>query len=245
MNSVTTIVHSSVGKKVLMGVTGLIMVGWLTIHMAGHLIMFSGQDAYNNYAHFIQSGFGLEPALLWGMRLFMLAAIGGHIWAAVALTQQNAAARPVAYAAGRQNRVTTYPARLMRIGGMFLLLYLIFHLAHLTAGVLSGSEFAMGGKPWVKEDAYANMIHGLSNPVIGVVYLLATVALGAHLRHGVWSAFHTLGLSDPRWDAIKSGLGNLVPVAIVGGFVVVVLAAMGGVFAPPDPAWHPPAHWLH
>lgn len=245
MNALSSLVQSSIGKKVIMGVTGFVMIGWVTIHMAGHFIMFSGQDAYNAYAHFIQSGFGVEPALLWILRLVMLGAIGAHIWAAVALTRLNAAARPVAYAGGRQNRITGYPALLMRVGGIFLLLYLLFHLAHLTGGAFSGSSFAMAGKPFVREDAYANMVHGLSNPVVGLIYLAALAALGAHLKHGVWSAFQTLGLGDPRWDFVKVGLGNLLPVVVAGGFALVVIVAMAGGFAPPDPSWAPPAHWLH
>lgn len=244
-NAVGSLTQSSIGKKVIMGVSGFVMVGWVTIHMAGHFIMFSGQEAYNAYAHFIQSGFGIEPALLWLARAVMLGAIGAHIWAAITLTQQNRAARPVDYAGGRVNRVTGYPAQLMRIGGVFILFYLIGHLAHMTMGLFSGSEFAMAGKTWVHADAYATMVHGLSNPVVGVLYLAATVALGAHLKHGVWSAFHTLGLADARWDFLKVGLGNVLPVVIAGGFGLVVIVAMVGGFEAPDPNWAPPAHWLH
>lgn len=244
MNAVSSLVQSSVGKKVVMGVTGLVMIGWVTIHMAGHWIMFLGQDAYNAYAHFIQSGFGVEPALLWIMRLFMLGALGAHIWAAVALTAQNRRARSQDYVGGRVNQATTYPAQLMRLGGVLLVFYIIFHLGHLTVGAFSGSDLLMSGKPWVKEDAYANMVYGLANPAVAVAYIVASLALGAHLQHGVWSAFHTLGLADPRWDFVKVGLGRVIPVVVAGGFVVVVVAAAAGLFAAPDPSWRPPAHWL-
>lgn len=243
MNALSSLFTSTIGKKVVMATTGLIMVFWLLVHMAGHFIMFSGQGAYNHYAHFIQSGFGVEPALLWLMRAGMLGAVVAHIASAISLTRRNVEARPIPYAAGRVNQVTGYPAQLMRIGGIFLLLYMLFHLAHLTVGLFG--ETVLMAVPFDRKDAYANMMYGLANPGVAVLYLLALAALGAHLRHGVWSAFHTLGLSDPRWDFVKTGLGNALPVLIAGGFAVVVIAVVAGVLPPPDPGWRPPKHWTH
>src|SRR5690606_18867393 len=150
------LVQSTVGRKVVMATTGLIMVLWLFLHMAGNLLVFVGQDAFNKYAAFIQSGFNAEPALLWAMRLVLLATLVLHAWAAITLTQRNRAARPVAYQGGRKDRVTNPAARSMMLAGLVVALFLLFHLAHLTFG--SFSDDAIQREAFVHGDAYRNMV---------------------------------------------------------------------------------------
>lgn len=242
MTALTNLVSSTIGKKVAMAVTGLLMVAWIFLHMAGNLLVFAGQDHFNRYAHLIQSGFNVEPALVWIMRAGLLAIVGVHIWAAVGLTGRNRAARPVAYAAGRKSRATTYAAEFMLFGGVVVLAFLAFHLAHLTVGVFS--DDAVQHATFVKEDAYRNLVVGLGNPIVGAFYIVANLALGAHLHHGVSSAFQTLGLNDGRWNPVKSGLGTWVPLLVVGGNVCVALSCLFGVgalLAVPDLGWTPPA----
>lgn len=240
MTALTNLVSSTIGKKVLMGVTGLVMVAWLFVHMSGNLLVFAGQQHFNEYAHFIQSGFGVEPALLWVMRLVMLGAIGGHIWAAAGLVQRNRAARSTDYQGGRKNRATTYFAQFMLGGGVVVLLYLIFHLLHLTVGVWSDDVIQQAS--FDRTDAYKNLVVGLSNKAVGAVYIIANLALGAHLAHGVGSAFQTLGANDQRWNPVKRGLGMWLPLLIAGGNVVIALTCMfatGTLIEAPDPNWTP------
>ncbi len=238
MTALTTLVRSTIGRKVVMGFTGLVMVGWLTIHTLGNLLVFSGQDAFNHYAAFIQSGFGVEPALLWFLRAFMLGAIASHVWAAIGLTARNRAARPEAYAAGRKDRVTNYAARFMLIGGIMVLLFLLFHLAHLTVGVFSAD--AIQARKFVHGDAYRNLVVGLKNPVVAIFYILANMALAAHLRHGVTSGLQTLGLDHPRYNSLKTQLGVVVPLFIAGGNVIIALSILAGFVPPIDPKWSVP-----
>lgn len=229
MTALASLASSTIGKKAIMAVTGIVMFLWLTIHMAGNLLVFAGQKHFNDYAHFIQSGFGVEPALLWVMRLVMLGTIAAHVWAAIGLTRRNLGARAVRYAGGRKDRRTKYVAHFMAGGGFVLLLYLVFHLLHLTVGVVPLGE----GVAFAKENAYRNLVVGVGNPLVGGFYVLANVALFAHLWHGVESAFQTLGLDHPKWNAYKQGLGLGFPVLIAGGNIVIACAIMAGLVAAP------------
>jgi len=231
MSAVATLIQSTVGKKVVMAATGLLMVGWLFLHMMGNLLVFAGQEHFNHYAEFIQSGFGVEPGLLWAMRAFMLGAIVAHIWAAVSLRRVIAEARPVGYAVAPVRHASTAAGRLMLVGGVVLLGYVVFHLLHFTVGAFS--DDAIQRAAFERGNAYKNLVVGLSNPPVALVYLLATFALGAHLHHGTQSAFQTLGLSNPSWDGPRRAIGTWVPVLIAGGNLIVVSAVLLGLGVDP------------
>lgn len=239
MSAVGSLVQSTIGKKVAMGATGLVLVGWIFLHMAGNTLVFMGQESFNHYAAFIQSGFGVEPALLWLMRAFMLGCIGVHIWAARALTLANRAARPVAYQAPTVTRETTYAARFMLLGGLVVLAFLAFHLAHLTLGVVPES---ISNTVFNHKDAYANLVRGMKNPGVALFYVIANLALAAHLRHGVTSGLQTLGLNHPKYDGLKKNLGVWVPGLLLAGNLSVVFASLLGLVADPNPNWLPASH---
>lgn len=242
MTAFTSLISSTIGKKVAMAGSGLAMVAFLFLHMSGNLLVFAGQEHFNRYAHMIQSGFNIEPALLWVMRAGLLAMVAVHIWAAQALAGRNRAARPQAYAGGRKNRITSYAAEFMLFGGLVVVAFLLFHLAHLTVGVFS--DDAIQHAPFLREDAYRNLVVGLGNPIVGAFYILANLALAAHLHHGIGSAMQTLGLNDGRWNPVKAGLTRWVPLLILCGNLSVALACMfgsGTLIAQPDLAWTPPA----
>ncbi|MCB9680409.1 MAG: succinate dehydrogenase cytochrome b subunit [Alphaproteobacteria bacterium] len=240
MTAFFSLAKSTIGKKAIMAGSGLIMVGWIVLHMAGNLLVFAGQDHFNAYAEMIQSGFHIEPALLWAMRITLLACVGLHIWAAVGLSGRNRAARPVAYAGGRKNHATSYAAEFMLGAGVVLLLYLVFHLLHLTVGVFS--DDVVQHAAFSKKDAYRNLVVGVGNPVVGAFYVLANLALGMHLHHGIKSAFQTLGLNDDRWNPLKDALTRWVPVFTTGAALLVALSCMFGVgvlIEAPDLSWTP------
>ncbi len=242
MSALTNLLQSTIGKKAAMAATGLIMAGWLFLHMAGNLLVFAGPEHFNRYAAMIQSGFNIEPALVWVMRIGLLAAIAVHIWAARGLTALNRAARPQAYAGGRKNRATSYAAEFMLFGGLVVLTFLIFHLAHLTVGAFSND--IVHHATFSRHNAYLNLVVGLNNPIVGAFYIVANLALAAHLHHGIASGMQTLGLNDDRWNPVKVSLSRWFPLVLLVGNVSVALACMfgkGTILVLPDPNWTPPS----
>ena len=220
--------RSTIGQKVLMGTTGLMLVGFVVIHMIGNLLIFShpGEDGVHPldaYGHFLQHG---THGLIWVARLGLLGAVGVHIWSAVSLTRKNLKARGGRYAGGRKNAATTYAARTMRYGGMIIFLFIIYHLLHLTFGKLDGA----GHGAFEYGEVYANVVTSFSQPVVAGVYIVAMAALALHLYHGIWSGLYTLGLSHPQYDtarrllaaavAVGVGIGNCsIPIAVLAGVI--------------------------
>lgn len=230
MNALAKLVRSTIGKKIIMAVSGIAMVLWLLMHMAGNLLVFMGQEEFDAYAEWIQSGFGASPEFLWGMRILMLLLIVAHIRAAISLTALNRAARPERYAVALRTRRTTYAARFMMLGGLVVLGFLLFHIAHLTVGAF---PVDLGSTSFEHGEAYHNLVHGLSHPAVAALYILANLALAAHLWHGVTSGMQTLGLNHPRYARLKLGLGVLLPVLIAGGNIFIALGVLAGLPASP------------
>ena len=164
--------RSTIGKKVIMAVTGLIMVGFVVVHMLGNLQAFQGPERINAYSAFLHS----TGELLWVARTVLLVAVILHIDAAVQLTRIAHAARPLPYAE-RRPQVSTLASRTMRWGGVVLVAFIVFHILHMTTGTVHPS-FAAG-------DVYHNLVTGLRVWPVAIFYLLAMAALGLHLYHGV------------------------------------------------------------
>jgi succinate dehydrogenase / fumarate reductase, cytochrome b subunit len=210
---------TTVGKKVVMAVTGLILFGFVIVHMLGNLQVYIGPEAINAY------GVGLRTLLhgagIWIFRAVLLGAVVLHIWAMTALTVANRRARNVGYREWKA-RDSTYASRTMRWSGVFLLAFIIFHLLHFTTGDVH-PDFIPG-------DVYHNVITGFQVVPVAILYILATLVLGLHLFHGSWSMLQTLGLNHPRYNRLRNvvcvGLAALVvignlsfPVAVLTGFL--------------------------
>jgi succinate dehydrogenase / fumarate reductase cytochrome b subunit len=208
---------STVGKKVVMAVTGVILFGFVVAHMIGNLQVYLGAHALDEYAVFLRE-FG-HGAGLWVARIGLLAATVLHIWAAVALTATSLAARSVGYRQ-RHWRDSTYASRTMRWSGPILLLFIIYHLLHMTTGSVH-PDFHHG-------QVYRNVITGFSSLPVTIFYVAAQLALGLHLYHGIWSMLHTLGLSHPRWDGLRSGFSTLFALIVVIGNISIPLAVLAG-----------------
>ena len=176
---------SSVGKKIVMGVTGLVLVAFVVGHMAGNLQFFAGSERFNAYSHLLQVDI-IE--LTWLLRVTLLASVVLHIVAAYQLTMRNRAARPADYAK-REPQVSTYAARTMRWGGVYLLLFIPYHLMHFTFGNLHPA--------FVRGQAYGNVVIGFESFWVGIFYLGAMAFLSLHLYHGAWAVFRTLGVARP------------------------------------------------
>ena len=213
---------TTIGKKVVMATSGLIVVGWLVLHMLGHIAAFAGREVYNAYAAMLAD----RPPLLWGQRLVVLAALGAHIHAAFSLWARNSEARPKQYIR-RKDVATNYAALTMRYGGLVLLSFIIYHVLHLTVGLTGhlGYEFRPG-------DVYNNLVLGFQRPVVAGFYILAQCALGMHLFHGIWSLTQTLGLDHPKYNQLRQLIAAGLTLVIVMGFISVPVSVLTGVLQP-------------
>jgi succinate dehydrogenase / fumarate reductase cytochrome b subunit len=223
MAAALTLYRSSIGKKTIMALTGLIGIGFVVMHMVGNLKVFLGAQAFNDYAHFLRE-FG-EPVLpystvLWIIRLVLLGAVALHILAAYQLTRQDWAGRPVRYA--RQKPVqATFASRTMRWGGIILALFIVYHIAHMTLGLVH-PNFEEG-------NAYQNYVVAFQSWPVTLAYVVAMLALGLHIYHGFWSLFQTLGLNNRTYNQLLRGLALLIALVLVGGFLAPALAVLFGV----------------
>jgi len=225
--------RSSLGKKAVMAITGLILFGWIFLHMLGNLklympahadadgVMRPAMDIYAVGLRELGAPFAPEAALLWLTRIILLAAVVLHIHAAYALTRMASAARPVDYR-NREYVKASYASRTMRWGGVIILLFIIYHLLHLTTGQ-AHPQFAHG-------EVHHNVVSGLQVWWVAAVYIIANLALGLHLYHGVWAMFGSLGVTNARVEswrrafatafAVVITLGNIsFPIAVLTGFV--------------------------
>jgi succinate dehydrogenase / fumarate reductase cytochrome b subunit len=198
-----TFFGSTIGKKVVMAVTGLILFGFVIGHMIGNLQVFLGPKVLNDYSIFLREF--AHGAGIWVARAVLLAAVILHIWSAYALTMMNRAARPQGYREWNA-RESTYASRTMRWSGVLVLAFIVYHLLHFTTGTVH-PDFIPG-------DVYHNVITGLRVVPAAIFYLVAMVALGMHLYHGSWSMLQTLGLNHPRWNKLRF--------AVCVGFAAVV-----------------------
>jgi succinate dehydrogenase / fumarate reductase cytochrome b subunit len=207
---------STIGRKIVMALTGIILVGFITVHMSGNLLVHRGPEAMNHYAAFLKS----QLPLLWGTRIILLVAVGFHVHAALTLSRRAAAARPARYASLKP-QASTASSRLMRVGGILLLVFIVFHILHFTTGTILPSQFVEG-------EAYQNVVRSFSIGWVAAFYLVAMAALALHLHHGVWSLFQTLGANHPHFNGFRRGLAWFLAVVIPVGFVSVPLAVVFG-----------------
>jgi succinate dehydrogenase / fumarate reductase cytochrome b subunit len=209
---------STVGKKVVMAVTGIVLVAFVFGHMVGNLQMFLGADVMNRYAAFLKS----TGELLWVVRAGLLAAAVLHIIAAYQLTQINRKARPDGYAR-MEPQVSTLASRTMRVGGVTLAAFIVFHILHFTTGDLHPAFSHTG--------VYGNVILGFRVWWVSLFYIVAMASLGLHLFHGVWSGFRTLGVAKPSPEPIHRKLALGVAVIVWAGFTVIPVAVMLGILS--------------
>jgi succinate dehydrogenase / fumarate reductase, cytochrome b subunit len=216
MNRLAVFWQSSVGKKAVMAVTGFILVAYLLTHVLANLLVFNGPERINRYAQLLHS----SGAALWGARLILLAALILHIIAATQLAIRSRAARPEPYAGGRDPQVSTVAARTIRWGGALILLFLIYHILHFTTGTAHPD--------FVELNPHHNVSTGFRNPLVAAVYLLAMVAVGLHLYHGVWSSGRSLGLSQPSPRPLHRRIALVLAVFVWLGFTAIVIAGFLG-----------------
>ncbi|WP_432995241.1 succinate dehydrogenase cytochrome b subunit [Dactylosporangium sp. CA-233914] len=207
-----------------MAATGILLVLFLFAHMAGNLKIFVGAEAFDHYGHWLRDlGAPLLPhtGFLWLQRGGLTVAVLAHIFAAVVLARRARAARPVRYA-HRPKVQGSYAARTMRWGGVIILLFVVFHILDLTTGTLN----PVGDK----QHPHANVVadFAASRWYVTLFYALAIVAIGFHLRHGIFSALRTLGQRTPRGERIARAVALVLSLVLVVGYLSVPFAVLTG-----------------
>jgi len=217
--------RSAIGKKWVMAITGIMLLGFVLAHMIGNWKVFLGKEHLNVYGEWLRT-LG-EPALprttlLWLMRIGLIGAFFGHIVAAYQLTRMNQKARPTKYQSKRDYVAANFASRTMRWTGIIVGLFVIFHLADLTWGPANPN--------FVRGDPYDNLFNSFDRVPVAIIYIVAMLALGFHIFHGAWSMFQSLGLNNPRWNiwrryfavgfAVLITVGNIsMPLLITTGVV--------------------------
>ncbi|MCF3173250.1 succinate dehydrogenase [Streptomyces sioyaensis] len=218
-----TLWHSTVGKKTVMAVSGLVMLLYLVVHMLGNLKIFFGPGEFDHYAHWLRTvgaPFMHQEWTLWVVRVVLVAAVVAHAVSAYQLSRRDIRARPDAYVHKKPR--ASYATRTMRWGGIILGLFLVWHLLDLTTGTVHPGGFQPG-------HPYQNVVDTFSTWYGNVIYLVAMLALGLHVRHGFWSAAQTLGVGSRRRDRALKTTADLLALVLTVGFVAVPLAVMTGV----------------
>ena len=249
MCALCSFLKTTIGRKILMALTGLVLVLFVLGHMLGNLQIFFGPDAINAYAYKLHHV--MPVAMLWGIRLFLLACIGVHIWAAISLTLDNRKARPQGYDQNKSVQAT-YSAKTMRMSGIILLAFIIFHIAHYTARIVPGKEYnqqiadvalVKHGEPVLHNGEVVMtfnvndmMIAGFHVWWVSAFYIIATGLLCMHLTHGVSSMFQTVGLRNQLWRARLDRFALIYGVVVFLGFAVIPVAAMTGILKKTAPA---------
>ncbi|HSB53760.1 MAG TPA: succinate dehydrogenase cytochrome b subunit [Gemmatimonadales bacterium] len=216
MNRFAQFWSSTLGKKVVMGVTGLIMVGFVIAHMLGNLQAFESAEKFNAYGAMLQ---GPLHEVVLALRVVLLVSVLLHIVAAYQLTMRSRSARPVGYAR-TEPQMSTLASRTIRIGGIVLLLFIPYHLLHFTTGDVHPD--------FIRGDVYHNLVTGLARPGVAIFYVVAMLALGLHLYHGAWSAFRTMGVGPEDPHPRHRPLTTLVAVVVWLGFTSIPVAVLLG-----------------
>jgi len=212
-------VFGSIALKAVMAVTGLVLYGFVFVHMVGNLQLYSGPEKINKYGALLKS----LPPLLWGTRITLLAAVSLHAVAAFILWRRNRAARPVGYAS-QDFQAATITSRTMFWTGPMIALFVVYHLLHLTVGSVHPS--------FSHTDVYSNVVTAFSNPAVSIFYILAMVALGFHLFHGAFSLFQTLGLKTPKYEKPLKAVLMVVSTVIVVVNISFPIAVLAGLVRP-------------
>ncbi|MBV8881917.1 MAG: succinate dehydrogenase cytochrome b subunit [Planctomycetaceae bacterium] len=215
--------RSNIGLKVLMAITGVVMVGYLIGHVTGNMLIFAGPKAINDYSKFLHGAKGL----LWGTRVLLLASVLVHIWATLRFLKLKSAARPVAYGS-KGAHGSTWAARTMYWSGPVIALFIVYHILHLTTGTVHPTFSKNVDASTHTVDVYANLVEGFQRPLASGIYIVAMLAIALHLSHGVWSMLQTVGVNRPNWEPALRGLAVLAAVVICAGFIAVPVAVLFG-----------------
>ena len=217
--------RSTIGKKIIMGITGLIGVGFVILHMAGNLQVFIGQSKLNDYGAMLH---GPLAELTWLLRIILIVALILHVTMVVQLTQRSAAARPIGYQK-KTPQVSTLASRTMKYGGVLLLVFIVVHILHFTTETVDPGHMRGMVDIHGNRDVYGNVVASFRIWWVTAFYVIAMIALGLHLYHGAWSSVRTLGHARPTPQPLHRRIALVVAVVVWAGFTLVPVAVAAGV----------------
>jgi succinate dehydrogenase / fumarate reductase cytochrome b subunit len=224
--------RSAVGKKWVMALTGILLMGYVFAHMIGNLKLYLGAEDINHYGEFLREL--LVPLLprtvtLWLLRIGLTLAFVFHIHAAASLTLMNRRANAAGgYISRRDWQAANAASRSMRLTGTVILLFVIWHLADLTWGTVNPD--------YVRGDVYRNLVASFERPAVSAIYIVANIALGLHLFHGAWSMFQSLGLNNPKWNAWRRNFAaGFAGIVMVGNLSFPIAVLTGAISADDNP----------
>ena len=220
---------TAVGKKYVMGLTGIAMMGFVLFHMIGNLKMYLGASHLDEYAEFLKQllvPIAPEGVVLWLLRGGLITFLFLHLHAAWSLTRLNRHARPVKYQSKRDYQIANFASRTMRWSGMIVLAFIVWHLSDLTFGVANtvGTDGV-----FVKAEVYNNVVRSFQRVPVSIFYVVANILLGIHLFHGTWSIFQSLGWNNPRFNTWRRGFATGFAAIVVLGNVSFPIAVMAGI----------------
>ena len=220
--------QTAVGKKWVMAITGIALLGYVLAHMIGNLKLYYGPADMNAYGDWLRHlGYPVlkESQALWLLRTGLLAAFVLHIHSAYSLTMMNRASRDVGYQSKRDYIAADFASRTMRVSGIIVLLFVIWHLMDLTLGTE-----AVNGE-FIAHDPYNNVVASFERPVVALFYVVANLALGVHIFHGAWSMFQSLGINNPRFNAGRRYFATAFAAVIVLGNISFPIAVQAGLIS--------------
>ena len=228
--------RSAIGKKWVMGITGVLLMGFVLFHMIGNFKLFLSKEELNLYGEALRDIPGhLLPrtVLLWTVRLGLVAAFVFHIHAAASLTILNRRARPDTYKSKRDYIAASFASRTMRWTGIIIALFVLFHLMDLTWG--------NANPDFVRGDPYNNLVYSMERVPVALVYILANIALAFHLYHGSWSLFQSLGINNPKYNTARRRFAQVFAGIILVGNLSFPIAVQLGLVDPACPNTDPVA----
>ncbi len=228
MKPLQLLFQSSIGKKLLMGATGAALFLFVIGHLVGNLQIFLPKEKINAYAHLLHA----NAALLWAVRLGLVAVVGIHVWTAITLRNENRAARPNEYQGGQGPYAASWASRYMFMTGLVIAAFVIYHLLHYTAQItavnLTGRDFGTllvtSGPQAGYKDVHQMLVIGFSQPLVSLFYLVAIALLCLHLSHGMSSMFQSLGLQEGAWRRRLEAAAKGLAVLLFAGYASIPLA---------------------
>lgn len=226
---VSDLYSTAVGKKYVMAISGISMMGFVLFHMIGNLKMYLGAADLDHYSEFLRDLlYPIAPkgVVLWLLRGGLVVMLVAHLHAAWSLTRLNHQARPVKYQSARDYQVANFASRSMRWTGLIVFAFIVWHLLDLTFGVVNATGT---DSTFVRGEVYDNVVRSLDRWPVSAFYVVANILLGIHLFHGAWSIFQSLGWNNPRFNAWRRGFATAFATIIVVGNVSFPIAVVAGI----------------
>ena len=224
MQRLVNFILSPIGAKIIMALSGALIILFLLGHVLGNLLIFNGQQSLNTYAHWLQNN-----PFLWIFRLSMIVLLVLHIFIALRLAHQNKLARPIDYEVKKSIQLGL-SEKTMILSGALIFAFIIFHIAHLSLGLIPPSSLeALDSRQML--DVYTNVVSSFQQPIITIIYILSILVIGLHLYHSLKSLFQTLGFHHENFHLVLNALSPILIIALIVAFISIPIAVLSGMIS--------------